>query len=141
MVAQKDSVGLKNLYDNHQYKTQIEDELYFTGMAAILDKDSEGFILDDFDIIEQSGSKYVKKGLYTLKVGYDNMMNAAKFHSLGEYAFEEGEFSEALELFLKASELNPYEIPYQENLANAYLQLNLNQDAIDKLIKYMIQVY
>ena len=99
MVAQKDSVGLKNLYDNHQYKTQIEDELYFTGMAAILDKDSEGFILDDFDIIEQSGSKYVKKGLYTLKVGYDNMMNAAKFHSLGEYAFEEGEFSEALELF------------------------------------------
>ena len=135
MVAQKDSVGLKNLYDNHQYKTQIEDELYFTGMAAILDKDSEGFILDDFDIIEQSGSKYVKKGLYTLKVGYDNMMNAAKFHSLGEYAFEEGEFSEALELFLKASELNPYEIPYQENLANAYLQLNLNQDAIDTIDK------
>lgn len=131
MVAQKDSVSLKNLYDNHKYKSQIEDELYYTGIAAILDKDSEGFVLDDFDIIEQSGSKYVKKGMYTLKVGYDNMINAAKYHTLGEYAFESKQFTAALENFQKAVDLNPYEIPYKENLANSFLQLDQNNEVID----------
>jgi len=39
-------------------------------------------------------------------------------------------FNEALNSFSEAAKLNPYEIPYQENAANALLQLNRNEEVI-----------
>ena len=59
------------------------------------------------------------------------MIDAAQNHALGEFSFEEKEFLTALDYFKNAVLLNPYEIPYQENLANTYLQLNQNIEAIE----------
>ena len=130
-VGRKDSLALKNLYMNHENKTEKHDELYLVGMSTIIDQDSESFALEDFDILEPTASKYVKKGYYSLKVGYKDMIDAAQNHALGEFSFEEKEFLTALDYFKNAVLLNPYEIPYQENLANTYLQLNQNIEAIE----------
>ena len=130
-VGKKDSIALKSLYLNHKNKTEKHDELFLVGMSTIIDKDSEGFALEDFDILEPTASKYVKRGYYSLKVGYKDMIDAAQNHALGEFSFEEKEFLAALDYFKTASSLNPYEIPYQENLANTYLQLGQTMEAIE----------
>lgn len=99
-------------------------------MSQIIDQDTEGFALDDI-VFETTGDKFQMIGYYSLKVGYDNTIEAAKLHLLGEYAFNEKDFNTALEYFNKASSLNPYEIPYRENLANTYSQLDKNEKAIE----------
>lgn len=131
LAIQRDSVFLKALYTNHEKKVQKHDEIYLLGMAQVMDKDTEGFALKDFDIMELSGDRNSRLGYYSLQVGYDKTIEAAKYHVLGEYAFEEKDFLQASVYFERASKLNPYEIPYQENLANTYLQISKNQEAIN----------
>ena len=52
------------------------------------------------------------------------MLKADFLHSKAESFFAEEQYSIALPIFKEAVELNPYEIPYQENLAATYLQLS-----------------
>jgi len=127
----KDSVAVKNIFTNHKKKVPMHQQIYLVAIAQILDKDTGGFALNDLNIMEVSDDRNSRLGYYSLEIGYDKTIEAAKYHVLGEYAFDQKQFEQALEYFKLSSELNPFEIPYQENLANTYLQLSRNQDAID----------
>ena len=131
LSMKKDSVAVKNIFTNHKKKVPMHQQIYLVAIAQILDKDTEGFALNDLNIMEVSDDRNSRLGYYSLEIGYDNTIEAAKYHVLGEYAFDQKQFEQALEYFKLSSELNPFEIPYQENLANTYLQLSRNQDAID----------
>ena len=131
MVMEKDSIAVKNLFMNHEKKLPEHKQMYLLAISEIIDKDSEGFALNDFNVMEFSGDRNSMIGYYSLKVGYDAAISAAKYHVLGEYAFERKDYKGALTNFKMASELNPFEIPYQENLANTYLQLFKNNEAVE----------
>ena len=53
--------------------------------------------------------------------------------AIGEYYFENKDFESARNHFEKAANLNPYELTYKENLANAHLKLGNFQTAADIL--------
>ena len=61
------------------------------------------------------------------------MIAAAKYNELGDYLFLQKEYISAEEYFEMASKLNPYEDPYQENYANANLQIGNFQKAANIL--------
>jgi len=68
-----------------------------------------------------------------LKIGTKQMQQAAQLNELGDYFFGIGNFVSAEESFREASQINPYEFPYQENYANAQLQLGKFEQAIQTL--------
>lgn len=133
LTASKDSAAIKSEFDKIPRKTTKHNEVYLVAMANTLDPSNRSYAdLDKYNInIQSAYSDISKKGIYQIKVGYEDMMRAASFHKLGEYYFEENNFESALENFIESSRLNPYEYPYQENLANTYLQLNNNIKSID----------
>tara|TARA_B100000579_G_scaffold428682_1_gene439260 strand:- start:2578 stop:4239 length:1662 start_codon:yes stop_codon:yes gene_type:complete len=129
----KDSVSLKNLFENHENKTPAHEEFYLNAMAATIDKDETGFIEDVNDLTKDRDLSM--KAYYTLSFGYENTMRAAELHALGELAFEKKDYESAVALFLEASQLNPIEKPYRENTANAYMQLGSYYQALEILDK------
>jgi len=124
LVKLNDSIGIKDAYNSANNKLTIHDELYFASLAYLLDKDENSFALEDFNINSQSGNDFLKKQFYTLKIGREDMLKGDFLHSKAESFFAEEQYSIALPIFKEAVELNPYEIPYQENLAATYLQLS-----------------
>ena len=60
-------------------------------------------------------------------------MQAATAHALGEEYYNQGEMQKAIESFREATELNPIELPYKENYANALMQNNNNLEALNIL--------
>ncbi len=130
LMRLKDSVALKSLYDNHRIKTTEHEEFYIAAMAAIIDKDETGFIENLASIGE---SELTKKAYYTLNIGYETTMQAATAHALGEEYYNQGEMQKAIESFREATELNPIELPYKENYANALMQNNNNLEALNIL--------
>ena len=135
LTAFKDSAAIKSEFEKIPNKSNKHNEVYLVAMANTLDPSNRSYAdLDKYDITIQSAySDISKKGIYQIKVGYEDMMRAASFHKLGEYYFEQKNFKSALSNFLESSRLNPYELPYQENLANTYLQLNNNSEAISTI--------
>ena len=67
------------------------------------------------------------------------MYKAAQQNALGDLYFERGDFESAEIAFRYASNINPYELPYLENYANAKLQLGKFDEAIEAL-KDLIEV-
>ncbi len=133
LAALKDSVKLKEAYEKAKYKDNIHDEVYLASMSDIFDRDEGGFILDNINFDIQSGSDNLKRSYYTLRVGENDMIAAAKYNELGDYLFLQKEYISAEEYFEMASKLNPYEDPYQENYANANLQIGNFQKAANIL--------
>lgn len=127
----KDSVKLKTIYSNLSEKKEIYDELYLAAMTTINEGDQSSYAFDGIEFYPESGNERIIRGYYALKLGYQDMIAAASAHVIAEEYFSNKQFNNALELFKTAVELNPLEIPYQENLANTFLQLDLNNDAID----------
>ena len=132
LTASKDSAAIKSEFEKIPRKTNKHNEVYLVAMANTLAPSNRSYAdLDKYNInIQSAYSDISKKGIYQIKVGYEDMMRAASFHKLGEYYFEKNDFESALENFIESSRLNPYEYPYQENLANTYLQLNNNIKSI-----------
>ena len=67
------------------------------------------------------------------------MFEADKLHQIGDYYFKEKDFQTAEDFFRRASNLNPYELVYKENLANANLQLGRFDVALDVLNELIIE--
>lgn len=137
LVYKSDSLELKKAYERAKFKSNLHDELYLTAMADIIDEDSNDFALDNFNLNVQSDNDNLKRGYYTLKVGRKDMLEAASLHEIGDYYFKQKNFLAAEEFFKKATDLNPYELVYKENLANNYLQLgkfNIAADILNQLI-------
>ena len=67
------------------------------------------------------------------------MVKAAQLNIFGNAYFENNDFASAEWAFEKATEINPYELPYLENYANTKLQLGKFDEAII-LLKDLIEV-
>ena len=112
----------------------LVNEIYVTVMASLKDPSSK-FSLDGVDINFQSGNDRLKKGYYMLQVGEDKMFEADFYYQSAMEDFENEEFEKAAQLFIKASELNPYELVYLENAANSYMKIGKDEEALDLLNK------
>ena len=139
LVNREDSIALKEAYKNAKFKGDLHDEIYLTAMADIINKDDSNFIIDDFDFNFQSGNDNLKLNYYTLKIGENEMVKAAQLNIFGNAYFENNDFASAEWAFEKATEINPYELPYLENYANTKLQLGKFDEAIT-LLKDLIEV-
>lgn len=139
LATKKDSLGLKEAYNKAKFKGELHDEIYLTAMTDIINKDESNFILEDFDFNIQSGSDNVRLNYYTLKIGKNEMYQAAQLNEFGNLYFERGDFASASWAFDQASQINPYELPYLENYANTQLQLGQYDEAITSL-KDLIEV-
>ncbi len=65
------------------------------------------------------------------------MYRADLLNQQAESSFQNENFEQAAELFLRASNLNPYELPYKENAANAYMKIgndSLSLNLLNELI-------
>tara|TARA_B100000579_G_C22846296_1_gene864597 strand:- start:1793 stop:4060 length:2268 start_codon:yes stop_codon:yes gene_type:complete len=130
LMKLKDSVGLKEHYENHENKDLTHEEFYMTAMAAIIDKDDTGFVDGAEDLYSSDLSI---KAFYTLNLGYENTMRAATLHSLGEELFAKENYEEAAKLFEEAGKINKFELPYRENAANAYIRFGDKIKALEIL--------
>ena len=139
LITREDSIGLKEAYKNAKFKGELHDEIYLSAMADIINKDESNFLLEDFDFNAQSDNDNLKLNYYTLKIGENDMITAAQFNEFGNAYFETKDFASAEYAFEKASEINPYELPYLENYANTKLQLGKFDEAIT-LLKDLIEV-
>ncbi|MDA8934935.1 O-antigen ligase family protein [Flavobacteriaceae bacterium] len=142
LVQMKDSITIKNVYQSIEVvdpnRDPIYDQVYLLAMAEITDPDNTDFTLSDIDIDFQSGNDRLKKGYYTLKVGETEMYNADRLYQLGMYNFEQENYKVAIDFFIAADSINPYELVYKENAANSLIRygddtraLKLLNDLID----------
>ena len=136
LAGSNDSLTIKEAYERVDEKARLpgHDEIYVTVMASLKDPSSK-FSLDGVDINFQSGNDRLKKGYYMLQVGEDKMFEADFYYQSAMEDFENEEFEKAAQLFIKASELNPYELVYLENAANSYMKIGKDEEALDLLNK------
>ena len=139
LAALKDTLGLKAAYEKGKRKDEMWDQVYLATMADILDEDDSNLVLEDFSFNVQSGTDAMKKSYYTLKLGRDDMFDAAKLNELGDFLFSKQNYAEAAVAFGEAVTLNPFELPYQENYANAHLQLGNFSEAVEILENLIYQ--
>ena len=130
LVLKEDTIALKNAYEKAKFKDELHDELYLSAMGDILDEDKNSFAIEDFEFDVQSDNENLKRGYYTLKIGTQQMLQASQLNEMGDYYFGIGNFIAAEGSFKEASRINPYELPYQENYANAQLQIGKFDEAI-----------
>ncbi len=135
----KDSTELKKAYEYIPIKLSENkhEEIYLTALSTFLSNESKASIIEDLDFDLQSGSSNFKRGYYNLQIGNKNMIDADYFYQLGEAYFSQKRFEEAAKLFLRASQLNPFELPYKENYANSLLRLgefNKSLEVLNELI-------
>ena len=137
-IAQtNDSLLVKETYLNveEEYRTPSHDELYLTVLGSLKNPTSSNFSLDGIKIDFKTGNDRLKKGYYMQQVGQADMYRADYFYQIALLEFDKNEFEKAAELFIKASELNPFEYAYLENAANAYMRIEKDQEALDLLNK------
>jgi len=138
LAGSNDSLTIKEAYERVDEKVRLpgHDEIYVTVMASLKDPSSK-FTLDGIDINFQSGNDRLKKGYYMLQVGEDKMFEADFYYQNAMEDFDNEEFEKAAQLFIKASELNPYEFVYLENAANSYMKIGKDQEALQLLNKLL----
>lgn len=137
LTSQNDSLAVREAYFQvpEQYRTPKHDELYLLASASLKDPSSPEFTLDGIDIDFQAGNDKLKKGYYFSMVGTDNTLEANRNYLIALDRFNNENFSESIEYFMKAAELNPYELVYLENAANAHMRLGQDNEALVLLNK------
>ena len=128
----KDSLAVKNAYNKVKYREPKHENLYLGVMNNIL-SDNKLFALEDVDLKLESGNDQLKKNYYAISIGYQEMINADIYYERGEEFFENDQFELAAEQFANAAKINPYELPYKENAANAYMKLGKDSLALEYL--------
>lgn len=134
----KDSLGVKDAFNMVQdkYKDPLHEEIYLGVMNNIL-SENKSFALENIDLQLKSGNDQLKKNYYAVKIGAQEMYRADLLNQQAESSFQNENFEQAAELFLRASNLNPYELPYKENAANAYMKIgndSLSLNLLNELI-------
>ena len=130
LTVLKDSASVKKAYSSVPIKQDAHDELYLLSMSDIVSPGSNENVFKDFDINLSTGNNQLKKGYYSVLIGADKMYEADYFYLLGVRQFENKEFDNALTNFKKAVDINPYELPYKENVANTLMQLGQDEEAL-----------
>ena len=145
LVQMKDSITIKDVYQSIEVvdpanKDPLYDQVYLLAMAEITDPENTDFTLADIDIDIQSGNDRLKKGYYSLKVGEKLMYRADEFYQYGMYNFDQGNYKSAAEFFIEADSINPYELAYKENAANALIRTGDDMGAL-KLLNVLIDSF
>jgi len=130
----RDSVTIKKVFSSlPPDKSSYYDEIYLLTMASLVDPGNTDFTLSGLDINVESGNDRLKRGFYSLQVGESDMFKADELYQIGLYFFKEENFVAAAESFINANKLNPYELAYKENAANALLKTGEDERALDVL--------
>lgn len=134
-LSLNDSVSIKEAYQMvpEKFRTSTHDEIYLAVTSELENPVSSDYILDGIDINYQTGNDKLKKSYYSLMIGTNKMFEANFYYLRGVEFFDNKEFENALADFIKAADINPYELAYYENIANSYMQLGNDQQALDVL--------
>lgn len=99
-----------------------------------IDKNKENMIKDFLVTTDNKENKnYAQMLLVIADVGKRNVEKGILAAIEGEKLFRDENFLESAKKFEEAYYYNPKEVSYYENAANAYMQLNLNEKAINIL--------
>jgi O-antigen ligase/tetratricopeptide (TPR) repeat protein len=142
LAAINDSITIKETFKSldPEFNDSTFDEIYLGVMANITDPSSADYTLEGLDLNIQSGNDQLKKGYYAVKVGVRNMYIADEYYQTGLYYFEEENYTAAANYFENANRINPYELAYKENAANAYLKIGNDARAL-QLLNELIDNY
>jgi len=138
----RDTLELTKTYEKaKKYNSGVVeiDKIYFMSMSNLLDKDEGRKIIDKVNSsLFETKDDRIKEDLYVLEFGRQQVMQADHFNKEGLGLFDQKKFKEAAIKFEDASKLNPLELPYFENAANAYLQISNHEKALE-MADYVIE--
>ena len=130
----RDSLTIKEVFSSLPTdKPSYFDEIYLLTMSKIVDPGNTDFTLSGLDLNIQSGNDRLKRGYYNLQVGESKMFKADEYGQIALYYFQEENFLAAAEYFINADKLNPFELTYKENAANALLKIGNDVRALEIL--------
>ena len=130
LTVLKDSAAVKKVYKNIPIMEDAHDELYLLSLSDIVQPGANREIFKDLDLDFTAANDQLKRGYYGVKIGSKSMYEADYFYLLGVELFEQKEFESALINFQKAAKINPFELPYKENVANTLMQLKRDDEAL-----------
>ena len=137
----RDSLTIKEVFSSLPTdKPSYFDEIYLLTMSKIVDPGNTDFTLSGLDLNIQSGNDRLKRGYYNLQVGESKMFKADEYGQIALYYFQEENFLAAAEYFINADKLNPFELTYKENAANALLKIGNDVRAL-KILNDLIDNY
>lgn len=139
LTVLKDSAAVKEAYKNVPIMQDAHDELYLLSLSDIVSPGSNEDVFKDLDLDFTAANDQLKRGYYSVKIGSEAMYEADYYYLLGVELFEQERFDEALTNFKRAYQINPYELPYKENVANTLMQLKRDDEAL-LVINELIEV-
>ena len=111
---------------------ELIDKIYYVAMSGLLDKDEGRSVISKASKgLYHSDDDRLKETLYILEYGEKQVLKADLLHKEGLELYNQKKYIEAAQKFEEASALNPLEIPYYENAANAYLQLSNHEKTLE----------
>tara|TARA_B110000090_G_C13107513_1_gene341012 strand:- start:48 stop:635 length:588 start_codon:yes stop_codon:yes gene_type:complete len=135
LTMKNDTSQITKTYDrakNYLPDDELVDKIYFLAMEGLLGKDEKKKIIAKASkSLFQSKDDRLKEVLYFLQYGEEQVLKADKLHKEGLELYNQKKYIEAAQKFEEASALNPLEIPYYENAANAYLQLSNHEKTLE----------
>ena len=144
LTLNRDSLEIKNAYNKIKQTypdAKSIDQIYYMALANLLDKDDSKSFLDETskNILKSDNTDELTRiNYYVLEFGKEKLIKADILYQEGLKNFEQKKFLEAAQNFEKAAEINPLELPYFENAANAYMQISKLDEAL-KNINYVIE--
>ena len=138
LSMKKDSLEIQNAYNEiKKLRTEPEiDKIYYLSLSNLLDKDdSRQFIDETAKNLLQSNKTddLTRVNLYVLEYGRQKVLEADILYLTAQKLFEEKNYFEAAIKFEEAAKINPLELPYFENAANAYLQISKLEKALENI--------
>jgi len=138
----KDTLSMRKAFEDIKKTSAgsqlVIDKIFYLAMAQIMDKDESRNIVNKVqEDLLNTDDVFLKANLYILNFGQENVIKADSLYNSGLEHFNNKNFDSASKDFEQASKLNPLEIPYFSNAANAYLQLS-DFDKVFEFTNYII---
>ncbi len=143
LAINNDSLEIKNAYNEIKKFRKNDpdiDKIYYLSLSNLLDKDDNRKFLDDSSknlLQSYETDDLTRVNLYILEYGENKVKEADALYELGEKLFKEKKYLESAQSFEAAGKINPLELPYFENAANAYMQISKLEEALEN-INYVI---
>ena len=109
-------------------------------MSNLLDKDDSRQFIDNTSknlLQSDKTDDLTRANLYILEYGREKVIEADILYEMGQKLFDDKKYLESAQKFEAAGKINPLELPYFENAANAYMQISKLEKAL-KNINYVI---
>ncbi len=140
--VKKDTNSLNKIYND--LKGNFMEEKY-RKYLQVSSRMKNNIGLSDKDLMEKllvnNPTSFINKAYGIIgKIGRDNAAKGYIFQEQARAAFENKEFKKSAKLFDKARAINPFEVSYFENAANAYMKIGENQKSISILEKMIIDL-